>query len=99
MPFVLYGFFLAGKNQIIDDEWVFTEFESSPRMSTYLFAFTVSEFTSTVSPINSKIEVSSHEICLQNHSKCVTLKCISLIKLVFVLKSYRKHENVFYISR
>ncbi|XP_053283791.1 aminopeptidase Ey [Pleuronectes platessa] len=37
---------IASKTDIIDDEWWFTVFDQTPRMSTYLFAFTVSEFTS-----------------------------------------------------
>lgn len=31
---------------IIDDDWQYTSFHPTPKMSTYLFAFTVSEFTS-----------------------------------------------------
>ncbi|XP_041795824.1 alanyl (membrane) aminopeptidase a [Chelmon rostratus] len=34
---------------IIDDDWQYTTFHPTPKMSTYLFAFTVSEFTSTPS--------------------------------------------------
>lgn len=34
---------------LIDDEWQFTTFYPTPKMSTYLFAFTVSEFTATSS--------------------------------------------------
>ncbi|KAF3854223.1 hypothetical protein F7725_022278 [Dissostichus mawsoni] len=34
---------------IIDDDWKATAFQSTPLMSTYLFAFTVSEFTPTPS--------------------------------------------------
>ncbi|KAM9854309.1 alanyl (membrane) aminopeptidase-like b [Aulostomus maculatus] len=33
-------------SDLIDDDWKFTNFHPTPRMSTYLFAFTVSEFTS-----------------------------------------------------
>ncbi|KAA8590666.1 hypothetical protein FQN60_014616 [Etheostoma spectabile] len=36
-------------SNIIDSEWKFTRFHPTPKMSTYLFAFTVSEFTSTPS--------------------------------------------------
>ncbi|XP_070828166.1 alanyl (membrane) aminopeptidase-like b [Chaetodon trifascialis] len=39
----------SGSN-IIDDDWQYTTFHPTPKMSTYLFAFTVSEFTSTPSP-------------------------------------------------
>lgn len=35
---------------IIDDEWQATTFHPTPKMSTYLFAFTVSEFKATPSP-------------------------------------------------
>ncbi|XP_078114099.1 alanyl (membrane) aminopeptidase-like b [Sander vitreus] len=38
----------SGSN-ILDDEWKYTSFHSTPKMSTYLFAFTVSEFTKTSS--------------------------------------------------
>lgn len=34
---------------LIDDEWQFTAFYPTPKMSTYLFAFTVSKFTATSS--------------------------------------------------
>ncbi|XP_076589916.1 alanyl (membrane) aminopeptidase-like b [Chaetodon auriga] len=37
-------------SSIIDDDWQYTTFHPTPKMSTYLFAFTVSEFTSTPSP-------------------------------------------------
>lgn len=36
-------------SSIIDDEWQSTTFYPTPKMSTYLFAFTVSEFTATPS--------------------------------------------------
>lgn len=46
---------------LIDDEWQFTTFHPSPKMSTYLFAFTVSEFTATPSKHQRvKINVSVH---------------------------------------
>lgn len=37
-------------SNFIDDEWQYTSFHPTPKMSTYLFAFTVSEFTATNSP-------------------------------------------------
>ncbi|XP_060892278.1 alanyl (membrane) aminopeptidase-like b [Labrus mixtus] len=36
-------------SNIIDEEWKYTQFHPTPRMSTYLFAFAVSEFTSVSS--------------------------------------------------
>lgn len=48
----LYGsalFPLSG-SQTIDDEWEMTEFFPTKKMSTYLFAFTVSDFTSISTP-------------------------------------------------
>nr|XP_046249908.1 alanyl (membrane) aminopeptidase a [Scatophagus argus] len=36
-------------SNIIDDDWQYTTFYPTPKMSTYLFAFTVSEFTPTAS--------------------------------------------------
>lgn len=39
---------LSGSS-IIDDDWQYTTFYPTPKMSTYLFAITVSEFTSTPS--------------------------------------------------
>uniref|UniRef100_A0A8C9X615 Aminopeptidase n=1 Tax=Sander lucioperca TaxID=283035 RepID=A0A8C9X615_SANLU len=39
---------ISGSN-IVDDEWKYTSFHPTPKMSTYLFAFTVSEFTATPS--------------------------------------------------
>ncbi|XP_049928174.1 alanyl (membrane) aminopeptidase-like b [Epinephelus moara] len=36
-------------SSIIDDDWKYTRFHPTPKMSTYLFAFTVSEFTATPS--------------------------------------------------
>ncbi|KAF0040887.1 hypothetical protein F2P81_006785 [Scophthalmus maximus] len=39
-------------SSFIDDEWQYTRFHPTPRMSTYLFAFTVSEFTATPCPHN-----------------------------------------------
>uniref|UniRef100_A0A1A7XIV8 Aminopeptidase n=1 Tax=Iconisemion striatum TaxID=60296 RepID=A0A1A7XIV8_9TELE len=37
-------------SNIIDEEWKYTRFMATPRMSSYLLAFTVSEFTATDSP-------------------------------------------------
>ncbi|XP_077424494.1 alanyl (membrane) aminopeptidase-like b [Vanacampus margaritifer] len=37
------------ENQKLDDDWEFTRFHPTPKMSTYLLAFTVSEFTSITS--------------------------------------------------
>ncbi|XP_044047927.1 alanyl (membrane) aminopeptidase a [Siniperca chuatsi] len=45
----------SGSN-IIDDDWQYTSFHPTPKMSTYLFAFTVSEFTSTPSP-HERVEI------------------------------------------
>uniref|UniRef100_A0A8C6PM49 Aminopeptidase n=1 Tax=Nothobranchius furzeri TaxID=105023 RepID=A0A8C6PM49_NOTFU len=39
-------------SNIIDEEWKYTRFMATPRMSSYLLAFTVSEFTATDSPNN-----------------------------------------------
>ncbi|XP_026166563.1 alanyl (membrane) aminopeptidase-like b isoform X2 [Mastacembelus armatus] len=43
-------------SSIIDDDWKYTRFYPTPRMSTYLFAFTVSEFTSIPSP-HKRVEI------------------------------------------
>ncbi|KAK2918250.1 hypothetical protein Q8A73_004996 [Channa argus] len=42
---------------IIDDEWHYTRFAPTPRMSTYLFAFTVSEFTSSHSSSHGRVVI------------------------------------------
>lgn len=47
---------ISSDSRIIDDDWQHTRFNPSPRMSTYLFAFTVSEFTSTSSP-HERVEI------------------------------------------
>uniref|UniRef100_A0A7N9AZS2 Aminopeptidase n=1 Tax=Mastacembelus armatus TaxID=205130 RepID=A0A7N9AZS2_9TELE len=45
-----------GNAEILDDDWKYTRFYPTPRMSTYLFAFTVSEFTSIPSP-HKRVEI------------------------------------------
>ncbi|XP_070763184.1 alanyl (membrane) aminopeptidase-like b [Enoplosus armatus] len=45
-------------SSIIDDDWQYTSFHPTPKMSTYLFAFTVSEFTSVPSP-HGRVEIST----------------------------------------
>ncbi|KAM4572784.1 alanyl (membrane) aminopeptidase-like b [Odontesthes bonariensis] len=42
-------------SNVIDDEWKYTRFQPTPAMSTYLFAFVVSEFKSVESPHRVKI--------------------------------------------
>ncbi|XP_039988747.1 aminopeptidase N-like isoform X2 [Xiphias gladius] len=49
---------ILGSN-IIHDDWKCTRFYPTPRMSTYLFAFTVSEFTSTPSP-HERVEIKTY---------------------------------------
>ncbi|KAK1874928.1 Aminopeptidase N [Dissostichus eleginoides] len=44
---------------IIDDDWKATAFQSTPLMSTYLFAFTVSEFTPTPSS-NHRVKINTY---------------------------------------
>ncbi|XP_034734454.1 alanyl (membrane) aminopeptidase a [Etheostoma cragini] len=46
-------------SNIIDSEWKFTRFHPTPKMSTYLFAFTVSEFTSTPSK-HERVEINTY---------------------------------------
>uniref|UniRef100_A0A8C6PKC4 Aminopeptidase n=1 Tax=Nothobranchius furzeri TaxID=105023 RepID=A0A8C6PKC4_NOTFU len=46
-------------SNIIDEEWKYTRFMATPRMSSYLLAFTVSEFTATDSP-NSRIVIKTY---------------------------------------
>lgn len=50
--------------RILDDEWEMTRFKLTPRMSTYLFAFTVSEFeeftVSKPTPENVDVKVCVH---------------------------------------
>lgn len=54
-------FFFLAASEIIDDEWQYTRFFPTPKMSSYLFAFTVSEFTrytsSTEGRVNIKVSV------------------------------------------
>lgn len=47
---------LSDGANIIDDDWKATAFQPTPLMSTYLFAFTVSEFTPTRSS-NHRVEI------------------------------------------
>lgn len=44
-----HSLFTLSGTSILDDEWQYTSFYPTPKMSTYLFAFAVSEFTSTPS--------------------------------------------------
>ncbi|KAK2841821.1 hypothetical protein Q5P01_012021 [Channa striata] len=44
-------------SDVIDDEWQFTRFHPTPRMSTYLFAFTVSEFKSRPASFHRQVEI------------------------------------------
>ncbi|XP_037538583.1 alanyl (membrane) aminopeptidase a [Nematolebias whitei] len=60
------------KNQFIDDEWVYTQFRSSPKMSSYLLAFTVSEFK-TLSPSRDYIKVYARPEAVEaGHAKYAT---------------------------
>uniref|UniRef100_A0A8C6PJ24 Aminopeptidase n=1 Tax=Nothobranchius furzeri TaxID=105023 RepID=A0A8C6PJ24_NOTFU len=54
-------------SNIIDEEWKYTRFMATPRMSSYLLAFTVSEFTATDSP-NSRITYSRPEATAAGHA-------------------------------
>ncbi|XP_068169982.1 alanyl (membrane) aminopeptidase-like b [Antennarius striatus] len=45
---------------IIDDEWQYTTFNPTPKMSTYLFAFTVSEFTTSASSPHERVEIKTY---------------------------------------
>ncbi|XP_068460282.1 aminopeptidase N-like [Clinocottus analis] len=47
-------------SMIIDDDWKVTYFHPTPKMSTYLFAFTVSEFTSTDSPTDGRVKIKTY---------------------------------------
>ncbi|XP_074533010.1 alanyl (membrane) aminopeptidase-like b isoform X2 [Halichoeres trimaculatus] len=44
------------ESNIIDEEWKYTRFYRTPKMSTYLFAFTVSRFESVLSP-HGRVEI------------------------------------------
>ncbi|KAK5867984.1 hypothetical protein PBY51_012433 [Eleginops maclovinus] len=46
-------------SNIIDNEWLSTAFQPTPLMSTYLFAFTVSEFTATPSS-GGRVEINTY---------------------------------------
>uniref|UniRef100_UPI0037E79971 alanyl (membrane) aminopeptidase-like b n=1 Tax=Semicossyphus pulcher TaxID=241346 RepID=UPI0037E79971 len=46
-------------SSIIDDEWMFTRFHPTPIMSTYLFAFTVSEFDSIPS-VHERVDIKTY---------------------------------------
>uniref|UniRef100_A0A8C5EIE7 Aminopeptidase n=1 Tax=Gouania willdenowi TaxID=441366 RepID=A0A8C5EIE7_GOUWI len=62
--------FLSVSN-IIDDEWKYTQFYPTPRMSTYLFAFAVSEFTSIPSS-HERVEIKTYarpEATEKGHTK------------------------------
>ena len=53
---------LSDSDIFIDDDWQYTSFHPTPKMSTYLFAFTVSEFTATPSSYERvKINVGAHD--------------------------------------
>ncbi|XP_068595223.1 aminopeptidase N-like [Brachionichthys hirsutus] len=45
---------------IIDDDWQYTIFNPTPRMSTYLFAFTVSEFTESASSPHERVVIKTY---------------------------------------
>ncbi|XP_054475298.1 alanyl (membrane) aminopeptidase-like b [Anoplopoma fimbria] len=47
-------------SEIIDDDWKKTIFYPTPKMSTYLFAFTVSEFTATRSPLHGRVDIKTY---------------------------------------
>ncbi|XP_068579969.1 alanyl (membrane) aminopeptidase-like b [Cebidichthys violaceus] len=47
-------------SHILDDDWKVTIFQPTPKMSTYLFAFTVSEFTPTDSPIDGRVTIKTY---------------------------------------
>ncbi|XP_031733828.1 alanyl (membrane) aminopeptidase-like b [Anarrhichthys ocellatus] len=48
------------ESNIINDDWKITFFHPTPKMSTYLFAFTVSEFTSTNSPTDERVNIKTY---------------------------------------
>lgn len=47
-------------SSIIDDEWKITQFYPTPRMSTYLLALAVSEFTPTPS-LHDRVQINVHQ--------------------------------------
>ncbi|XP_059192055.1 alanyl (membrane) aminopeptidase-like b [Centropristis striata] len=45
---------------IIDDDWIYTSFHPTPVMSTYLFAFTVSEFKDSTPSSHERVEINTY---------------------------------------
>ncbi|XP_017284424.1 alanyl (membrane) aminopeptidase a [Kryptolebias marmoratus] len=83
------GPFLIGGD---DDEWQYTVFEESPKMSSYLFAFTVSEFTSLKTPVGDVLSIqvfARPEATAAGHTKYafdVTKKILNFYEKHFDLK-------------
>uniref|UniRef100_A0A3B4ZL34 Aminopeptidase n=1 Tax=Stegastes partitus TaxID=144197 RepID=A0A3B4ZL34_9TELE len=53
---------------IVDEEWKFTTFQRTPKMSTYLLAFTVSEFRSVRSPVTDERTFARPEAIAAGHT-------------------------------
>ncbi|XP_041853579.1 alanyl (membrane) aminopeptidase a isoform X2 [Melanotaenia boesemani] len=47
-------------SNIIDDDWKYTRFFPTPKMSTYLFAFTVSEFEKSVESKSNRVKIKTY---------------------------------------